>query len=83
MATQRAVYGFTFRHPDGSLCPNVSQTVAGAQNGAAFASDRPYSHVSWPSDWRRAYKQGFRIVPVKLVTTGKSRAAWKNNQEAA
>lgn len=75
--------GYTFRNPSGNLDYRVFNTIAGAQSQAAFASERPYSHVSWPSDWDRAYKQGFRIVPVKMVTTGTSRAAWKKAPKAA
>lgn len=69
--------GFSFRNPAGNLDYRVFSKVEAAQSTAAFESERPYSHIEWPSDWSRAYKQGFRIVPVKMVTTGKSRAAWK------
>jgi hypothetical protein len=58
--------GFTFRNPAGNLDYRVVDTVAAAQSNAAFASERRYSHISMPSDWDRAYKQGFRIVPVTM-----------------
>lgn len=73
---QRVLRGFTFRDPSGRLDWRVFETVNRAQSGAAFESDRPYGHIDMPKDWHRAYKQGFRIVPVTLKS-GATRSAWK------
>lgn len=76
MKRQRVVRGFTFRNPQGYLDWRIVHSVEAAQSNAAFASDRPYSHIQVPRDWHLAYKQGFRIVPVKLVS-GSTNGAWK------
>ncbi len=73
---QCVLRSFTFRYPLGSLDRRVVGQVSEAQSNAAFASDRPYSHISMPSDWCRAYKQGFRVVPVTMKS-GPTHAAWK------
>jgi hypothetical protein len=76
MDKQRALRGYTFRSPKGKLDWRIEPSVSRAQDNAAFASDRPYSHISMPSDWDRAYKQGFRIVSATL-SVGASHPAWK------
>lgn len=73
---QQVKQGFTYRKPDGKLNSTVHWSVESAQSSAAFASDRPYSHIALPDDWNRAYKQGFRIVRARLVA-GKTHRAWK------
>ena len=73
---KRTAKGFTFRDPAGNLDYRVAENVAAAQNNAAWASERPYSHVAWPTDWDRAYEQGFRIVPVTM-NAGRTEPTWK------
>lgn len=79
MTRQRMVRGYTFRHPDGKLDYRIVENVGAAQSNAAFASDRPYSHISLPSDWHRAHKQGFRIVAVAMVA-GRTQHRWRQYQ---
>ncbi len=63
---RRVLHGYTFRDPQGRLDCRIVGNVETAQSNAAFASKRPYSHINWPKDWRRAYRQGFRIIKVNL-----------------
>jgi hypothetical protein len=77
MTKQRQAKGFTYRRPDGTLSSEVFEDVSYAQEEAAFASKRPYSYISMPSDWKRAYRQGFRIVRATIVA-GRSHRAWKD-----
>lgn len=79
MTKRRVRHGFTFRDPEGNLDCRIVHSVEAAQSNAAFASDRPYSYISMPNDWQRAYKQGFRIVSATL-TAGASNEAWKEPQ---
>lgn len=76
MKKQRVLCGYTFRHPKGHLDYRVVWSVETAQSNAAFASDRPYSHIRLPDDWNQAYKQGFRVVPAELLS-GVSKRSWK------
>lgn len=76
MAKQRVVIGFTFRDPKGTLDYRIVWSVEAAQSNAAFACERPYSHISLPEDWNRACKQGFRVVRAKLIG-GRSEPNWK------
>ena len=70
-----AVHGFTFVDPKGEVSNIVYSNVKAAQDAAAFACERPYSYISTPSDWYRAYKQGFRIVRAVLMKSGPLRSA--------
>lgn len=72
--------GFTFRNPNGDLDYRIVHSVAAAQSNAAFDSERPYSYIELPTDWDRAYNQGFRIVPATL-TSGPSDRAWKRHHD--
>lgn len=76
---QRVLRGFTFRDPKGNLDWRICHSVESAQSNAAFACERPYSHISLPGDWQRAYKQGFRIVSATL-RAGPSNGAWAKLQ---
>lgn len=76
---QETLKGFTFRRPNGSLDYRVVHSAEVAQSNAAFACERPYSHIELPGDWKRAYKQGFRIVRAKVVS-GRTESKWKDLQ---
>lgn len=77
---RRILKGFTFRDPGGNLDWRIYKTVEAAQSGAAFASKRPYSHISMPEDWNRAYRQGFRVLSAKLLG-GEAHYKWADPAE--
>lgn len=79
MGKKRALHGYTFRSPGGDLDYRIVPSIEAAQSNAAFQCERPYSYITWPDDWNRAYEQGFRIVPATLVS-GRGNGAWKNPQ---
>lgn len=79
MKRQQHRTGYTFRDPNGELDFRIVQSPEAAQSNAAFACERPYSHIEMPDDWGRAYKQGFRIVSATLVG-GRSQTRWKRLQ---
>lgn len=69
--------GFTFRYPNGKLDHRVVDTVEAAQSNAAFALNIHSTGRTFPKDWDTAYAKGFRVVPAKIVSTGKTKIAWK------
>lgn len=67
---KRARHGFTFRYPSGELDYRITETMGAAWTNAAFACERPHSHIVIPLDWQRAEEQGFRIVHATLKSRG-------------
>jgi hypothetical protein len=73
----KEAHGYAFISPRTGVDYRIYRTITAAQDAAAFASERLYSHISMPSDWHRAYKQGFRIAKA-AIKAGNSHKSWAN-----
>jgi hypothetical protein len=58
--------GYTYKMPDGTLGRQITSTRKWSMSNAAFAfSDR--GTITMPYDWKRAYRKGWRVVPVQVT----------------